>query len=184
MYKITAVSNWPVNADPDDSAAWGRLVYLQFPHSHLGREDMGLKERFRTPEFLEGVLAWAVEGAIQWYATGLTVPPIARHGKQEALNSVDTIGQFLNECCSPEGDVWTLGNVDTDYVTTTTLHIIYSAYCKLNGISPKGGVEFNKSLAKRGMIPNVQKKVEGKNNRVTKGLRVYNSPDIPDYMLK
>jgi putative DNA primase/helicase len=81
-FTIWLVSNHDVHADPDDTAAWGRVVRLEFPHSFSGREDTTLKERMKRPENLQAVLAWAVEGATRWYAQGLRVPPSCRTGSE------------------------------------------------------------------------------------------------------
>jgi putative DNA primase/helicase len=62
QFKVWLVSNHEVNGDPDDDALWGRVQVLTFPRSHLGEEDLELKQRLRTPGNLQGVLRWAVEG--------------------------------------------------------------------------------------------------------------------------
>jgi putative DNA primase/helicase len=99
QYKLWLASNYDVNIDVDDHAAWGRVVRLHFPHSFLGHEDKTLKHRLKTGENLTGILAWAVEGAKRWYAKteGLQVPPQLQVALQEVRQGQDIIQPWLDE---------------------------------------------------------------------------------------
>lgn len=100
-YKIWLTANWPFNADTNDSAAWGRVRIVEFPNSFLGAEDKGLKGRLQSKAGLEGVLSWAVDGAMMWYGTqgGLQTPPSVTESNQQQRHDQDFIQQFLDESC-------------------------------------------------------------------------------------
>lgn len=146
QYKIVLTTNWQANFDPDDTAISARLIVAEFPHSHLGEEDMSLKERFKRPEFLEGVLLWAVEGAMCWYKRGsLDVPEISKSTKEQWRDNLDTVSQWLEECCTLE---------QNDYTPSSIVRESYTTWCEEYGHKPQMGTTFNQALMRRGLLPN------------------------------
>ncbi|MFL5629130.1 MAG: phage/plasmid primase, P4 family [Ktedonobacteraceae bacterium] len=112
QFKIILTTNWPVNADPDDKAVWGRLRVIEFPNSYLDKEDNRLKERFKQPEMLEGILLWALQGAKRWYARGkLLTPELVKQTKQAHLDSLDNVGLWIEDCCELDAQAWTSHSV-------------------------------------------------------------------------
>src|SRR6266699_354603 len=172
MYKITAFSNWDANFDADDSAVVGRLVTLKFPYSHIDHEDMTLKERFKQPAFLEGVLAWAVIGAMRWYERGrLAVPEVATKTRAEWRNNQDVVGRWLDECCTDDSeDHWSLGDITMEWVSVARVRESYTQWCKLNGHTPKLGPNFNTALVRRGIVVNATKRDCGTPTKVHCGI--------------
>jgi putative DNA primase/helicase len=131
LFKIWLSSNQPVNADPDDDAVWGRIHEIEFPHSHLGSEDKSLKLGMKTPAMLESVLAWAVEGAMKWYALGSAGLPelgSSRAIKAEQRQSLDNVQGWLDECCMTGGD---------GFCSNSILYLSYERWCKENGFEAK-----------------------------------------------
>jgi putative DNA primase/helicase len=143
-FKIWLSSNQPVNADPDDDAVWGRLRVVHFPHSYLGAEDKLLKQRMRAPGVLEGVLAWAVQGALRWYAlggAGLPEPASSLAIKAEQRGALDTVQTWLDEHCI-------LGA--HHFTAFSELYGNYSQWCKDNGAEPKRQKAFGFALQHKG----------------------------------
>lgn len=131
QFKIWLTSNQPVNADPDDEAVWGRLRLIAFPHSHLGQEDKGLKERLRTPPLLEAVLAWAVHGAVRWYrlgSAGLPELPGSARLKADQRSDLDHVAAWLDERCR---------HCDHCFTPSSDLYASYAAWCRDNGVEAK-----------------------------------------------
>lgn len=144
QYKIWLSSNQPVNADPDDDAVWGRLRLIHFPHSHLGNENKLLKERMRKSETLEGVLAWAVQGAVKWYGLGSKGLPELESSirlKKEHRDALDNVGMWLEECCLKGGDGFT---------ANSTLYLSYEKWCIENGVEQKKQKGFSQALIRKG----------------------------------
>src|SRR5262249_15881683 len=129
QFKIWISSNFPPKTTVDDNAAWGRFVVFYWPHSHLGKEDTSLRTRFQSPDFLEGVLVWCVEGATEWYKNGLRIPETSEKRKQEARDKFDTVSKWLgdNVVKGPE-----------HCIPVSTAYQDYSAWCRENGVDPKG----------------------------------------------
>lgn len=163
QFKIWLSSNQPVNADPDDDAVWGRLRVVEFGRSHLGAEDKALKEGMKTPEMLEGVLAWAVEGAIKWYKLGrkglheLESSRIVKAAHREAL---DHVQNWIDEECATGGDGFT---------SNSLLYLSYEKWCRDNGIEPKKQKGFSQALIKKGFENTITTR-EGKMVRGFKGI--------------
>lgn len=137
-------ANKPPRADPDDMAFWrSRARVIEFPNSHVGKEDKTLKARLREPEALAGVLAWLVEGAVKWYAapTGLVTPECVETITEEHRANLDVVGQWIEERVEiVEGAAFPAGEAYT----------LYRAWCLHEGHTPKGQVAWTRSMEERG----------------------------------
>lgn len=164
QFKIWLSSNHPINADPDDEAVWGRLRVIEFPHSHLGNEDKSLKHTMRSPEALQGVLAWAIAGAQRWYKLGNAgLPEIEGSAKTKNIHrsELDNVQAWLEECCS-------LADVFYAY---SSLYNSYELWCKSNGVEPKKQKGFSQSLLHKGFISKSARS-DGKVVKGFQGLRL------------
>lgn len=144
QFKIWLFSNFPVNADPDDDAVWGRIRVIEFPHSHLGQEDKTLKERMHSTANLEAVLAWAIQGAMRWYALGNTgLPELESNAvkKQEQRNELDTVQMWIDQECE---------RIDGQHEQTSVLYQSYEGWCKESGTPPKQRKGFTQTLDRKG----------------------------------
>ena len=139
QFKVWLVSNWPVHADADDDALWGRVQVIEFPLSHLGMEDLTMKARLRAN--LAGVLRWAVEGARAWYAQGRLLPPedVVTATKEHRAKQ-DYIGQWIEECCALRPGAW---------VSSASLMESYNQWCAANGLKALRSNEVAETLKAR-----------------------------------
>lgn len=163
QFKIWLSSNQPVNADPDDDAVWGRIRVIEFPTSHLDREDKSLKARMKSPEVLEGVLAWAVEGARKWYAldsAGLPELATSKDIKTQHREALDHVQAWIDEYCKT-------GNY---FSTIADLYRSYENWCKENGVTKKQQTGLSKSLKRKGFA-DVREYVEGTQFRGYRGIK-------------
>ena len=163
-YKLWLTSNWPLNIDYLDDAAWHRVHVIEFPNSHSNHEDKGLKERLKQPANLRGVLAWIVEGAVRWYESdkGLIVPDSVKLTKEKHRAELDTVQIFVDECLREA----------TGYrVSYGQLYAEYTYWCERNGISPLGHRMLNKALEARG-YERGKGQVDGKNQRIWKNIEI------------
>lgn len=142
-FKIWLSANPKPRANVDDDAIWSRLRVIEFPVSHVGREDKLLKEMMIEPESLKGILTWAVEGAQLWYASrqGLTTPDAVQLAGKESRAELDTIQQWLDECTEPDPTGW---------AETGLLYASYENWCKSNGHKPRNNVNLGKALSAKG----------------------------------
>lgn len=164
QFKIWLSSNQPVNADPDDEAVWGRIRVVEFPHSHLGTEDKSLKEKMRSEAVLEGVLAWAVQGAMNWYklgGAGLTEIESSVKAKAAHRAELDNVQAWIDEMCERSDS----------FSAYAGLYASYEDWCKGRGVEPKKQKGFSQSLIVKNYAPKLAK-IEGKMIRGYMGLRL------------
>ena len=100
--------------------------------------DKTLRERLLQE--LPGILAWAVQGAVEWYRSGLRAPASVTDATQEYLAEQDVIGQFLDEATV---------RVDTAAVVFADLYIAYSIWCKEVGERAWTRKRFGVALSER-----------------------------------
>lgn len=167
MFKVWLVSNEQINADVDDDAVWHRLKVIEFPNGHTGSEDKTLKQRMKSHDNLRGVLRWAVEGAIKWYAspTGLAHPEVVATSTRRHRQELDFVQGWLDECTervdTSTREGWPAD--DTCWTSNDRTFKSYEHWCKENGVRPKSIRGLLRSLRVKGYEVDVQKKVGSKN---------------------
>ncbi|MFE7624288.1 phage/plasmid primase, P4 family [Streptomyces sp. NPDC057509] len=89
-----------------DEGTWRRVKLIPFDATFsyaLGNKDVTLPQQLRDEA--EGVLAWAVAGAVEWYASGLGEPSSVATATQAYRESEDRLAEFLNARCVRSDDV-------------------------------------------------------------------------------
>ena len=168
QFKIWLTSNYPPQMNAEDAAAWGRLRIVEFPISHLGREDKMLKGRMKDPQMLEGVLKWATEGAIKWYelgSKGLIAPGQVIEATKKAQTDVDWVSAWLEESVVITGDA-------SDKSPSDEYYQEYKDWCDENGVSAKSLRSLNRSLRDTGHTIGVAATINNKTKRCWVGVRV------------
>jgi putative DNA primase/helicase len=109
-HKLSIVTNHPLKGIAETYSLKRRLIYLHYPLIYdpapeaAAENDPGNAHRYRRidklldqklRDELEGVLAWMVEGAMEWYLTGLAVPQCLLDAVEQVKVREDTLGQFL-----------------------------------------------------------------------------------------
>ena len=163
--KIWLSSNHKPVVRGTDQAIWDRIKLIPFmvtiPEE---RQDKGLVEKLKTE--LPGILAWAMEGCLEWQAGGLGVPKEVRAATAEYRYEMDVLGGFLESCCKldPSGLEMVKGLYDA-YVT----------WCTLNDEKPITKRRFGNCLKERGFDP-YRTRVE----RGYRGIRLLPSSPAPN----
>lgn len=77
-----------------DLGVWRRVKLIPFEATFRGdKADKTLPSKLR--EEAEGILAWAVRGAMEWYATGLQEPGSVSTATQDYRESEDRLAEFI-----------------------------------------------------------------------------------------
>ncbi|GAA3018716.1 phage/plasmid primase, P4 family [Streptomyces fulvorobeus] len=82
-----------------DEGTWRRVKLIPFDATFsyaLGNKDTTLPMQLRGEA--EGILAWAVAGAVEWYAQGLGEPSSVATATQDYRESEDRLAEFLSAC--------------------------------------------------------------------------------------
>lgn len=84
-----------------DLGVWRRVKLIPFEATFRGaKADRTLPAKLRDEA--EGILAWAVRGAMEWYASGLEEPTSVEAATQDYRESEDRLAEFLTARCVKE----------------------------------------------------------------------------------
>ena len=86
------------------------------------KRDRALPERLLAER--DGILAWAVQGCLEWQQIGLQPPEAVMAATEEYFQAEDALGRWLEECCD-------LGPNRTG--TTADLFAGWKAWAEANG---------------------------------------------------
>lgn len=154
QFKVWLTSNYPVNVDVDDDAAWGRLRVVHFSQSYYGREDKTLKGRLREKASLEFILRWATTGAAIWYARGAKGLPLPDEVEQTTIEHraiLDSVSQFVEQCCKVNTDAVDERGQPAAFAIGKELYSSYRQWCEDEGYTPLGRKRFTASMDMRGV---------------------------------
>jgi P4 family phage/plasmid primase-like protien len=161
-HKLLMDCNYRPNVKGQDNAIWRRLIQIPFLSTiSAERRDLGLREKLKAEA--EGILAWAVRGAIEWYKSGLGKPPEVMEAQQDWREHDDPLREFLNDSC----------NVDEDlFVPVKDLMSAYLLWCKEYGEKfPLARRSFNEALVGKG-IKQERKALANVTTRIWVGLEL------------
>ncbi len=123
-----------------DYGIWRRIALVPFDEVFEGtRKDGHLADKLAAEA--AGILAWAVEGCLEWQRQGLEVPQRVKAATANYRSSQDHLGRFLAECCVVD---------DHAYVTTKDLRTGYDAWCEEQGERPWSAQAIGRELTDRG----------------------------------
>lgn len=124
-----------------DHGIWRRLVVIPFNQTFTVGQDPTLKQDLANE--LPGILAWAVEGARQYYADqqAITLPPALVSATAAYRASQDVTGAFIDQMLQPR---------DGAYLAASDLRCIYESWCEDRGLTPASPNELGAALTTRG----------------------------------
>ncbi len=107
-HKLVMATNHKPRIKGTDHAIWRRLLLVPFARKYwnpakgeTGRDE--LKQDKTLPEKLaaerEGILAWMVQGCLDWQRGGLQVPDSIRAATSDYQSEEDIVGRFIVESC-------------------------------------------------------------------------------------
>jgi putative DNA primase/helicase len=147
-FKLFLAFNHKPTIKGNDLAIWERIRMIPFDvYIPPGERDHQLADKLR--EELPGILAWAVEGCLEWqvggegHPSGLRPPDEVDEATSEYREEMDHLGAFLQDRCliSQHG-------VRTD---ATTLYVAYKAWCEGNAQEPISTTALGIDLQQRGI---------------------------------
>ena len=93
-----------------------------------------------APE-LPGILAWGVQGCLDWLKFGLGTPDEVKEATGSYRGEMDVIGAFIDECCVISKII---------EVTATEIYKAYTKWAESNGEKPIAQKSFGLRLEERG----------------------------------
>jgi putative DNA primase/helicase len=123
-----------------DHAIWRRIRLIPFNVKIPPEQRIPNYEQYLLQE-LSGILNWALMGCLLWQQEGLDPPERVKSATQEYRSEMDTIAQFLDECCN-EGNGLS--------VMAKQLYERYSEWCRENGLNPLNSTNLGREMVSRG----------------------------------
>jgi P4 family phage/plasmid primase-like protien len=109
-----------------DEGIWDRLKLIPFAVRIAKQEqDTHLAEKLRSEQ--SGILAWAVQGCLEWQRDGLGIPEEVETATAKYRKEQDNFANFISECCIVTDNAWT---------PTAALRNAYDVWCKERGERP------------------------------------------------
>jgi putative DNA primase/helicase len=142
-FKLWLAANERPRVNSEDTAMWRRIRQLPFTHViPEGERDERVKIELRSnPEVQSAILAWAVQGCLEWQRLGLKPPQRVLDYTEEYRQENDPLREWLADCCAVDPAGWT---------PTGVLRSSYEIWCAANGERPVSGKKLGTLLEARG----------------------------------
>lgn len=141
------LTNFKPQAPAGDYALWQRIHLIPFELSFID-EPKKPNERKKDPDLPEklrkeapGILAWLVQGCMEWQRQGLNPPEAVRAATQKYQDEEDIIGHFFEAECLI---------ADRQEIKFGDLHSRYKMWCVENGHREMGLKRFCDNIRARG----------------------------------
>lgn len=104
QFKLVFLGNHRPEIRNLDKAMKRRTHLVPFTNTPQ-EDDQHLREKLEA-EYPQ-ILAWAIEGCLEWQQRGLDAPASVRVATEEYFEESDPIGQWIAECTKPDPAAWT-----------------------------------------------------------------------------
>lgn len=142
-FKLVIAGNHKPRLRSVDEAIRRRLHLVPFAVTIPdGERDPLLSENLRV-EF-PGILAWAVQGCLDWQREGLNAPSIVREATAKYLAAEDAVGRWITECCVLDEVAW---------ASSSALYLSWKQWCERNGEYAGSQKRLSEQLEVRGLRP-------------------------------
>lgn len=101
--KLWMATNARLGVSETGNAMFESIREIPFD-AHISREEVDKDLPRKLEEAAPAILAWAVKGAVDWYADGMHEPPRMVEAQQDYRAEQDTFQAFLDECCEADPD--------------------------------------------------------------------------------
>ena len=166
-FKLVIAGNHKPSLRSVDEAIRRRFHLIPFGVTiPAGERDGELADKLRTE--WPGILAWLVEGCLEWQVEGLQQPEAVRTATEAYLSAEDSLAAWLDEKCERGANLW---------ASSAILFSSWKTWADAAGESPGNSKRFAQALETRGFNP--ARKRLGNSNPVRgfEGLCLLSEPD-------
>jgi putative DNA primase/helicase len=105
QFKLIIAGNHKPGLRSVDEAIRRRLHLIPFAITiPLAERDVDLAEKLK--EELPGILAWMIQGCLDWQKHGLSPPESVRAATEAYLDAEDALAAWMDECCVRDANAW------------------------------------------------------------------------------
>lgn len=142
-FKLVIAGNHKPGLRSVDEAIRRRFHLIPFAVTIPSEErDLQLAEKLKAE--WPGILAWMIEGCLEWQAHGLQPPNAVTDATAAYLAAEDALAEWLDDCCWRDPKAWT---------ASTTLFGSWNEWATKAGEPPGTQKRFVQNLETRGFIP-------------------------------
>jgi putative DNA primase/helicase len=142
IFKLWLAVNHKPTIRGTDEAIWRRIRLIPFnAHFAPDKADPDLTKKLVAEG--PGILAWAVQGCLDWQRQGLGTPNAVSAATSSYRVESDVLAGFLSDCV-PESPL--------SPVKASDLYAAYRNWCQNNGENPLSGTKFGTRLTERGIV--------------------------------
>jgi putative DNA primase/helicase len=107
-HKLQLLTNYKPQIKGQDTGIWRRVLLMPYMARFASQEDIAAGRGHHVKDTKiadklaaeqQGVLAWLVRGARQWFLDGLQPPDAVLAASRDYQVEQDRVGQFVAECC-------------------------------------------------------------------------------------
>jgi putative DNA primase/helicase len=139
-HKLWVSTNHKPEIRGTDTAIWRRIRLVPWKVTiPPAEQDRKLPETLHGER--PGILAWIVQGCLEWQREGLRPPDDVRRATGEYRIEMDVLAGFIAECCEVDLNLW-------DYAKD--LYASYKRWCGDAGEQPESQRRFGGGLTERG----------------------------------
>jgi putative DNA primase/helicase len=139
-HKLSLSTNHKPEIRGTDAAIWRRIRLIPWSVTiPPGEQDKRLPAKLRAE--LPGVLAWIVQGCLEWQRIGLQPPEEVRRATGRYRAEMDVLAAFIDEECIV---------AEHASATAKALYGAYRVWCEDNGERPESQRRFGSRLKERG----------------------------------
>lgn len=175
MGKFWLAANDAPGVADDDSGMWRRIIRVPFVQVvPEAQRDPRIKETLRTdPDARSAILAWAVQGCLDWQALGrgrqgLAVPAVVSKATSDYKAEQDPIAAFLDEACQVSEEA---------FAEVAAMRRAFTDYCRGGATTPIAPQDFNARMEARGFKRTVRK-IRGRAAKVWAGVGLLSAGTI------
>jgi putative DNA primase/helicase len=143
QFKLCIAGNNKPSLRSVDEAIRRRFHLIPFTVTIPPEERDGILTEKLKPEW-PGILAWLVEGCLEWQRSGLRPPPAVVDATAAYLEAEDAIAAWIEDRCEREPSEWE---------SSTVLFASWSAWAEKAGEQPGTMRRFAQTLQSRGFQP-------------------------------
>jgi len=166
-YKIFLATNHRPVIQGTDPAIWRRIKLIPF-NITIPELDRDRHLLHKLKQELPGILAWAVQGCMEWKKNGLGEPDEVKEATREYRNEMDVLSQFISDCCEEDASSKELAK---------DLYESYYQWCAENREENLSKRMFGSKLKEKGYA---NKRVGQSRSRAWVGLRLLPQDPNPD----
>jgi len=142
QFKVWLGTNHKPSIRGTDHAIWRRIRLIPFTVTIQDvDQDKDLAEKMKKE--WPGILAWAVEGCLEWQRVGLSAPSTVLEATSKYRKEMDEIATFIDETCVADPE---------EEVQASVLYKAYNTWADVNGYKPVNSTVFGRSLVERGYV--------------------------------